>query len=83
MQKNTTNLKNTAIFLEKHYRNSKNTTNITPCRPPVDPLSTPCPVRTTGGRPPVPPVLAAPLDMCVMEVLKLLHSIKLFCFPTS
>ena len=35
MQKNTTNLKNTAIFLEKHYQNSKNTTNITPCRPPV------------------------------------------------
>ena len=27
--------KNTAIFLEKHYQNSKNTTNITPCWPPV------------------------------------------------
>ena len=35
MQKTLQIKKTLPYFLEKHYQNSKNTTNITPCRPPV------------------------------------------------
>ena len=69
-------LKNTTIFLKKHYWNAKKHYQFKKhCHifgktlPKLKkhyqyyPLSTPCPVRTTGGRPPVPPVLAAPLPI--------------------
>ena len=60
--------KNAAIFLKKTLPKCKKHCHIIGKTLPKlkkhyqhYPLSTPCPARTTGGRPPVPPVLVAPL----------------------